>query len=186
MDNKQFERMVDEAHAEEKAVMAVKGADYAEGMGEMEEDRLANFKLVNILLAGAPMDQTTACAVYLIKHIAAVCKAVRERKLASEPLKGRLVDLRNYVLLLEANFHETNPDLVDLDGSRAALAGFETLASALPHNQAQEEELSHTPEPTDTKTKAERAARLITEVWSELEEQARADDARRHPEAGPQ
>lgn len=104
--------------------LTTKGPDYAHhdtGTGEL--DRLANFKEVAHRLEGAPLDQTTVCAVYLEKHIVAIERAIKDRKLSSEGLLGRFADARNYLDLLLACFAESNPLMVpqlsaDLDESR--------------------------------------------------------------------
>ena len=93
--------------------LVTKGPDYAHhdtGTGEL--DRLANFKEVAHRLEGAPMDLTTVCAVYFEKHVVAIERAVKDRKLSSEALIGRFADARNYLDLLLACFAESDPLMV--------------------------------------------------------------------------
>lgn len=93
--------------------LTTKGPDYAHhdtGTGEL--DRLANFKEVAHRLEGAPLDLTTVCAVYFEKHVVAIERAVKDRKLSSEALLGRFADACNYLDLLLACFAESNPDMV--------------------------------------------------------------------------
>ncbi len=92
--------------------LETKGPDYAHHTEDGEVDRLANFKGVAARLEGAPLDLTTVCAVYFEKHIFAIERAVKDRKLTSEALLGRIADARNYLDLLLACFAESNPDMV--------------------------------------------------------------------------
>ncbi len=92
--------------------LTTKGPDYAHHATDGSVDRLANFKGVAARLEGAPMDLTTVCAVYFEKHIFAIERAVKDRKLSSEALLGRFADARNYLDLLLACFAESNPDMV--------------------------------------------------------------------------
>ncbi len=92
--------------------LATKGPDYAHHTEDGEVDRLANFKGVEARLEGAPVDLTTVCAVYFEKHIFAIERAVKDRKLSSESLLSRFADARNYLDLLLACFTESNPEMV--------------------------------------------------------------------------
>ncbi len=92
--------------------LKTKGPDYAHHKTDGSVDRLANFKGVASRLEGAPTDLTTVCAVYLEKHIFAIERAVKDRKLSSESLLGRFADARNYLDLLLACFTESNPEMV--------------------------------------------------------------------------
>jgi len=116
MNEQGLQDLMNRSASEQTKLFDTKGADYAEGyeeaVGATEVDRLANFKLVASLLKGAPLDATTVCAVYWIKHVTAILKGVRDRRVDSEELLGRFFDERNYSLLLEANLTETNPELV--------------------------------------------------------------------------
>lgn len=108
MDNNDFVHLVKYARERQDKILDVKGneiADYADN-----NDRLSNFKQVAALLG---VDQTTVAGVYLLKHVIAVCHAIRYRELSSKPLEGRLDDLINYALLLTACLQETDPELIE-------------------------------------------------------------------------
>lgn len=135
MTNLEFELLVSAARKRQDKILLVKGADYAEGI-EDTSNRLSNFTHIATLLG---IDQTTVCAIYLLKHVIALCRAVRDRELASEPLASRFDDVSNYTMLLLANFMETNPELLN-GPSTVQEAAWE---SALPRIIAQTEELSH-------------------------------------------
>ncbi len=89
--------------------LTTKGPDYAHHKTDGSVDRLANFKGV---ASRIDSDLTTVCAVYLEKHIFAIERAVKDRKLSSEALLGRFADARNYLDLLLACFVESNPEMV--------------------------------------------------------------------------
>lgn len=99
MDQRAFNEYVDKTWHEAVAVLLAKGADYAGSI-----DRLANFKR-GAALTGATPEQIAF--IYLSKHYDAVATYVREGKLSSEPIEGRLVDCLNYILLLGALIHES-------------------------------------------------------------------------------
>ena len=98
MDNKNFVALVKYARERQDRVLGVKGADYADN-----NDRLSNFKQVAALLG---VDSTTVAGVYFLKHVTAICRAIRDKTLSSEPLEGRFDDAVNYLYLLEACFDE--------------------------------------------------------------------------------
>lgn len=75
----------------QKALLLSKGNDYAGN-----NDRLSNFKRVG---ANIGQDALVAWAVYFLKHVDSILTFVRERKLASEPIEGRLLDAGNYCVL---------------------------------------------------------------------------------------
>ena len=106
MDNNTFKDIVDKGRARQDLLLLMKGADYANNT-----DRLINFKQVGDMLG---VDQTVVAGVYFLKHVTAICRAVRDRKLSSEPLLARFDDATNYLMLLLACFDETNPNLVTL------------------------------------------------------------------------
>lgn len=110
MNSKEFDELVKTVREKQDTIMKFKGADYADGTG-LGDDRLANFKLVSLLLDGAPVDPVTACAVYWLKHVISICRTVRERGIGSEPLSGRFDDEANYNVLLRAAVQEVNPEL---------------------------------------------------------------------------
>jgi hypothetical protein len=85
--------------------MDTKGVEYAKGSGDDVEIN-ANFKLVALLLKGAPVDPVTVAAVYWLKHVAAVCRFVVTRERGSEPLMGRLGDAANYIEIMASLMEE--------------------------------------------------------------------------------
>ncbi len=98
--NEAFGELVQARRAEEDEVLQVKGQDYA----RLDlNNRLRNFEVIADLLRDAPVDATTVCAVYWLKHVMAVCTFVSSRRLESEDIGGRFTDLQNYGYLLEAN-----------------------------------------------------------------------------------
>jgi hypothetical protein len=105
MRNEDFYKLVQEARKEQDSLLVDKGADYAD-QGVFGDEKLANFKEVAKRLAGAPLDATTICAVYWLKHVIAIERWVRDRKVSSEPIEGRFDDESNYNLLLRANAQE--------------------------------------------------------------------------------
>lgn len=84
---------------QQKDLLRLKGHDYAG-----EGDRLSNFKRVGEAIG---QDALTAWAVYALKHVDAILTYVRERKVASEPIRGRLLDLANYCILGAALIKES-------------------------------------------------------------------------------
>lgn len=74
-------------------VMRTKGADYAEG----STDRLSNFRRAGQDLG---LSMREVLHVYLWKHLAAVRRYCATGELASETLRGRIVDVINYMLIL--------------------------------------------------------------------------------------
>ena len=72
-------------------ILNEKGHDYS-----AENDRLGNFKR---LAAALSLDPCEIWAVYTAKHCEAILTWVREKKLESESLRSRFIDLRNYAIL---------------------------------------------------------------------------------------
>ena len=99
MTNALFENVTKILQEEADGILLAKGPDYASHAGD---NRLANFELVAQLLQGAPIDATTVCAVYWLKHVVAICTFIRNRRPGSEPILGRFADDRNYNALLWA------------------------------------------------------------------------------------
>lgn len=85
--NEFVDRFIDQ----QKDILKTKGHDYAG-----EGDRLSNFKRVGQAIG---QDALVAWAVYFLKHVDSILTFVRERKLASEPIEGRLLDAANYCIL---------------------------------------------------------------------------------------
>lgn len=96
-------RLLKQLQDAESLVMADKTKEYAQ-----EENVNANFELVSSLLRGAPVDELTVVATYLLKHIASICNYVVSRwdPPSGEPIAGRLVDARNYLAILYSLIEE--------------------------------------------------------------------------------
>ena len=103
MDNVTFDRLVDAARIRQDGILKVKGHDYS---GEV--DRVANFKRVGGNLGITP---ATALAVYMHKHWDSIMTFVREGKVQSEPIVGRLDDMHNY-LCFHSSSYKFNPYLL--------------------------------------------------------------------------
>lgn len=85
---------VDHAFLEEcMRVLEAKGGDYTEGL---RDDRLRNFRAA-AADTGITMEQVWW--VYFFKHLASLKRHVREGQVESEPIRCRLVDLVNYLVL---------------------------------------------------------------------------------------
>lgn len=84
-------------------VQATKGHDYTKG----SEDRLYNFRS-----AGEEAGITMVQAWYVLfqKHLLAVQTYVKHGQVESEPIRGRIVDCINYLLLLWLIVREKDPE----------------------------------------------------------------------------
>lgn len=83
----------------EAQLLLDKGADYT--AGKKDQDAYANFRLVAMLLEGAPITPYTVAMVYKLKHIFSLltfCKTGRQE--SGEGLEGRHMDDRNYSFIL--------------------------------------------------------------------------------------
>lgn len=72
-----------------------KGKDYTQGKGDL--DRLDNFKQAAARNGVTPYQ---AIGVYFFKHEAAMWRFLKEGRVESEPIEGRLYDIINYTILL--------------------------------------------------------------------------------------
>jgi hypothetical protein len=81
-----------------KEIMQSKGEAYS-GL----EDKLGNFKRC-ANLAGVPIEK--AWYIYFVKHFDALSAFIRGEYKDSESIKGRIVDLINYLFLLAAILKE--------------------------------------------------------------------------------
>ena len=80
------------------SIMTTKGESYS-GL----EDKLGNFKRC-AKLAGVPIEK--AWYVYFIKHFDALSAYIRTEYKDSESIRGRIIDLINYLFLLAAILKE--------------------------------------------------------------------------------
>ena len=72
-----------------------KGADYTRGKGDL--DRTDNFKMAADNNGITPLQ---AWGVYFYKHVSAVWRFLKDGKVESEPIEGRIHDVINYSILL--------------------------------------------------------------------------------------
>lgn len=91
-------KILDPMYDELLLLSQTKGVEYAG-----KEDKLANFKLT---AKEAGLDPLQVCYIFMNKHYSAIQSFVRERKVYSEPIKGRIRDCQLYLALLEALIHE--------------------------------------------------------------------------------
>jgi len=82
------------------AIMKSKGEAYSG-----TEDKLGNFKRCSSL-AGVPVEK--AWYIYFVKHFDALSSYIRGEYKDSEPIKGRIQDLINYLFLLSGILKEKN------------------------------------------------------------------------------
>ena len=106
MNNADFGKLMERIDLDEMKLMHVKGADYSQG----DVDRLGNFK------QDAQATGLTKYQVWSIlfnKHVKSVMKAIKENPESpftkSEPLAGRLSDIRVYCKLMMAMLEEDLP-----------------------------------------------------------------------------
>lgn len=80
--------------SEENRVMVTKGEEYTVS----DEDKFKNFKSIAERLKMTPEE---VCMVYLLKHLDSIRNYILHGKESSdEPIFGRIMDARNYLLLL--------------------------------------------------------------------------------------
>ena len=84
-------------------IQATKGQDYTSGSG----DRLLNFRTA---AEAAGISITQAWYVYFFKHLLAVQTYVKRGQVESEPIRGRIADCINYLLLLWLIVREQDPE----------------------------------------------------------------------------
>lgn len=78
-------------------LIKVKNADYSQG--EQKGDRIAAFRRIARDI-NITMEQ--AWAVFCQKHWGAVMKYIKDGRVESEPIEGRITDIINYMVLLKA------------------------------------------------------------------------------------
>ena len=93
-----FDKLMDQMIAEEKAISLTKGKEYTQG-----KDRLDNFKRLAAELDISPLK---VLWVYLKKHLDSIAHYVRTEKVLSEPIQGRIKDARVYLSLLRGLIEE--------------------------------------------------------------------------------
>jgi len=104
MKDKEFQSVLTELIKECKEVLRGKGHDYTGG----DSDRLINFKRNADNLGLSSMH---VWAVYAGKHWDSICTLVKTgRQESGEPVKGRFLDLINYMILGYALYQDTLSD----------------------------------------------------------------------------
>lgn len=107
MTHKEFEQLVREFQEREQKIFHWKSEEYANG-----EDKLLNFKEIAAFLEQTP---SKVCFEFLMKHIQSIKLTVMNERVqgkwdweieGGEGLKQRIVDARNYLLLLAACLEE--------------------------------------------------------------------------------
>jgi hypothetical protein len=84
---------------DEAVFLLNKGADYT--AGQKDADAYANFRIIAGLLKDAPVTPYTIAMVYALKHVLSLITFAKTGKQESgEGLRGRHMDLRNYVFIL--------------------------------------------------------------------------------------
>ena len=87
----EFDRVMDEMFLACNEVMKSKGLAYSG-----KEDKLGNFKRC-AKLSGTDIDKVWF--TYFIKHFDSLCSYIRGEYSDSEPIKGRIIDMINYLYL---------------------------------------------------------------------------------------
>lgn len=94
----EFDKFTDELFAECRAMRDSKGKEYAG-----TADRFGNF---NRLAEKLGLPREKILSVYLTKHLDAIDNFIRDRKVYSEPIRGRIVDAIVYLSLLAGMIDE--------------------------------------------------------------------------------
>jgi len=89
-----FIKWAESVQKEENRIMLTKGEEYTVS----DEDKFKNFKSIADRMKSTPEE---IALVYLLKHIDSIRNYVLHGKESSdEPITGRIMDARNYLLLL--------------------------------------------------------------------------------------
>ena len=105
---KDFFKWAKEQSDQELEIMAVKGREYTIN----DRDKLKNFKHIAERVKLRPLQ---VAMVYLLKHVDSLTNYVNEGvESSNEPIEGRLMDIRNYCLLIGALIKESK-DTIDID-----------------------------------------------------------------------
>jgi len=91
---KDFIKWAESVQEEENRIMLTKGEEYTVS----DEDKFKNFKSIADRMKSAPEE---VAMVYLLKHMDSIRNYVLHGTESSdEPIMGRIMDARNYLLLL--------------------------------------------------------------------------------------
>lgn len=86
--------------------LEAKGHDYTKGASVEEHDANANFKHGAQLLSGRDIDKYDVWFIYWLKHFEALLTWLNDRRVRSESIESRIVDLVNYLLILYTMLEE--------------------------------------------------------------------------------
>lgn len=96
----EYKKYWDGLIAEAWTIQTTKGVDYAG-----REDKLANFKK---RAAASGISPLQVLSIYMGKHLDSIESFIREGKLESEPIRGRIIDAINYLSFIEPLYSETS------------------------------------------------------------------------------
>lgn len=113
MDRRAFSQFRDENYAQIAAINDAKGKDYAG-----DDDALANFKAAARDLGMTPFQ---VWAIYHHKHQSAINAFIREGKVESEPIEGRIHDAILYLFLLLGLIEDAKSSSLEEDVARRDL-----------------------------------------------------------------
>lgn len=102
MTYKDAEKVLAKMHKEEMAIAKTKGREYT------QRDRLDNFKRIGRELG---VDPKVILWVYLKKHLDSITNYIKEGKVYSEPIEGRIMDARVYLSLLRCLIEEEKKEV---------------------------------------------------------------------------
>lgn len=101
-----FDPVIDRMLADCISTLAKKGADYTEGRNE---DRTVHFREA---AADVGISVEQAWLILFRKHYTAIKKYVKSGKVESEPIRGRILDAINYLLLFACIVDEKERSVV--------------------------------------------------------------------------
>ncbi len=107
MNRKEFDEFIQNFITEQSNLMKTKGKDYAG-----DADVLTNFKRIADNIGLSPLE---AWYVYASKHWDAITTFVKTTKVTSESIRGRFIDMSNYLLLGMAIIEMTDWSKSDFD-----------------------------------------------------------------------
>jgi len=99
MTREKFNKFIQEFINEQKELMDIKGSDYSG-----DKDALSNFKRIAKNIGDDPLK---VWYVYASKHWDSITTFVRAGRVNSEHIRGRFLDMANYLLLGMAIIEET-------------------------------------------------------------------------------
>ena len=107
MTRKEFDLFAVDFVNEQNMLMKTKGKDYAG-----DEDVLTNFKRIASNIGLTPLE---AWYVYSSKHWDAITSFVKNGKVESESIRGRFIDMSNYLLLGMAIIQSSEGYIADFE-----------------------------------------------------------------------